>query len=152
MMVKGSESILLRWMRMAGGTEASANQGHQRIKHSSDWRRGLWQWPAMLASVVWIAVSGATLAAASEPAHPQMSKLALDAYCTEAKEEQRPLAEGQISYKTIVEKAGERAVEEHPDVSSNPDAWKTKIVSVLDQFGDEPMTQLCRENPAKPQS
>ena len=151
-MVKGSGSVLSRWMRMAGGTEASVDQGLQHSQHNSDWRRGLWQWPAMLASVMWIAASGAALAAASERAHPQMSKLALDAYCTEAKEEQRPLAEGQISYKTIVEKAGERAVEEHPDVSSDPDAWKTKIVAVLDQFGDEPTTQLCRENPARPQS
>jgi hypothetical protein len=107
---------------------------------------------AVFTSLMWIASGGAVSAAPVHPAQAQMSKLALDAYCAEAVKESQPFAAGQISYKTVVEKAGERAVEEHPEISKNPTAWKTKIVSVLDQFGDEPTTQLCREDPSKPHS
>jgi hypothetical protein len=59
----------------------------------------------------------------------------------------RLLADGQLSYKIVAERASDRALMDHPGVYKNSTAWKTRIVAVLDQYGDEPTTQLCREDP-----
>lgn len=99
-----------------------------------------------VASLTWIIWVGAAFAAPAS-LDGQASKFALDAYCTEAKKELRPLAQGQISYEIIAEMASQRAVTDHPDIYKTPIAWKSKIVAVLDQYGDEPLTQLCREDP-----
>ena len=77
----------------------------------------------------------------------QIDKFALTAYCAEAQEEQQPLQNGQVSYKSIADLASKRALTEHPDVYQDPNAWKAKIVALLDQYGDEPTNQLCQENP-----
>jgi hypothetical protein len=98
-----------------------------------------------VASLTWIILVGAAFSAPAS-LDEQTSKIALDAYCTEAKKELRPLAQGQISYEVIAEMASERAVTDHPDIYKTPKAWKSKIVGVLDQYGDEPVTQLGREN------
>ena len=110
-------------------------------------RRKLSRWLAVLASLTGMIWIGAGSAFSAQPPDEQVNKFALDAYCTEAEKELKPLAQGQISYETITEKASERAVTDHPDIYRTPTAWKTKIVAVLDQYGDEPTTQLCREDP-----
>jgi hypothetical protein len=35
----------------------------------------------------------------------------------------------------------------YPNVYRDSFAWKAKIVALLDQYGDEPTSQLCNENP-----
>jgi hypothetical protein len=42
--------------------------------------------------------------------------------------------------------ASNRALIEHPNVYRDSDAWKEKIVALLDQDGDEP-SQLCNRKP-----
>ena len=99
-----------------------------------------------VASLTWLLSAGAAFAAPAS-LDGQASKFALEAYCNEAKKELRTLAQGQISYEIIAEKASKRAVTDHPDIYKTPTDWKSKIVAVLDQYGDEPVTQLCREDP-----
>jgi hypothetical protein len=107
--------------------------------------RKLWRCLVSVASLICILpVAEAFATPASLDA--QASKFALEAYCTEAKKELKPLAQGQISYEIIAEKASKRAVTDHPDIYKTPTAWKSQIVAVLDQYGDEPVTQLCRED------
>lgn len=85
------------------------------------------------------------------PAEPvsqsTVNKFALNAYCDEARNKSEPLADGTISYKRIAELASRRALVEHPNVYSDSFAWKAKIVALLNQYGDEPLGQLCTENP-----
>ena len=97
-----------------------------------------------LVCALWIAPAWAVTAAL--PAG-QIDKFALTAYCAEAQEEQQPLQDGQVSYKSVADLASQRALTEHPDVYKDPNAWKAKIVALLDQYGDEPTSQLCQENP-----
>jgi hypothetical protein len=80
---------------------------------------------------------------------PQASvnKLALNAYCSEAHSQATSLAEGSISYKQVADLASKRALAEHPSVYPDPAPWKTKIIALLDQYGDEPMGEFCSENP-----
>jgi hypothetical protein len=99
-----------------------------------------------VACLTWLILVGSALAAPAS-LNGQASKFALDAYCTEAKKELRPLAQGQISYESLAEMASKRAVIDHPDMYKTRTAWKSTIIAVLDQYGDEPVTQLCREEP-----
>jgi hypothetical protein len=85
----------------------------------------------------------------AQPARGQIDKFALSAYCAEAQKEERPLADGQISYKRVAELASNRALIEHPNVYRDPNAWKTRIVEILDKYGDEPMPELCQEKPER---
>jgi hypothetical protein len=71
-----------------------------------------------------------------------INKLALKAYCSEARIESSELENGSISYKHVVELASNRALFEHPNVYHNSYAWKAKILALLDQDGDDP-SQLC---------
>jgi hypothetical protein len=105
------------------------------------------RWRMIAASLTWILLVKAGSAAAMQPRSEEVSKFALEAYCVEAKKETKPLAEGRISYQTVADLASERALKEHPDVRQNRTAWKTTIVAVLDQYGDEPTKQLCHEHP-----
>src|SRR5271155_1719924 len=103
--------------------------------------------PTLLGSLIctlWIAPAWAVTGGL--PAG-QIDKFALTAYCAEAHEEQQPLQDGQVSYKSVADMASQRAESEHPDVYKDPNAWKAKIVALLDQYGDEPTSQLCQENP-----
>ena len=100
---------------------------------------------AVLAGVLLVGLPAAV------PAEPSgqsgVNKFALNAYCDEARNKSDPLADGIISYKRIVELASRRALAEHPNVYSDSSAWKAKIVALLNQYGDEPLGQLCTENP-----
>jgi hypothetical protein len=98
-----------------------------------------------LTCALWIAPA---LAASTALPTAQIDKLALGAYCTEAQHDQQPLQDGQVSYKKVADLASKRALAEHPNVYKDPNAWKAKIVALLDQYGDEPTTQLCQENPS----
>ena len=108
--------------------------------------RGLW-FPALLGSLICALriVPAWTVTAGMKSG--QIDKFALTAYCAEAHEEQQPLQDGQVSYKSVADLASKRAETEHPDVYKDPNAWKAKIVALLDQYGDEPTSQLCQENP-----
>jgi hypothetical protein len=108
---------------------------------------------AVLASLLLVRLPTAVPA---EPASQStVYKLALNAYCDEARNKSKPLADGTISYKRIAELASRRALAEHPKVYSDSFAkvysdsfaWKAKIVALLNQYGDEPLGQLCTENP-----
>src|SRR5262249_52952666 len=91
---------------------------------------------------------GLPTAVPAEPASQStVNKFALNAYCDEARNKSEPLADGTISYKRIAELASRRALAEHPNVYSDSFAWKAKIVALLNQYGDEPLGQLCTENP-----
>jgi hypothetical protein len=61
------------------------------------------------------------------------------------------VGDGSVSYKRVAEIASNRALMDHPNIFRDSSAWKAKIVALLDQYGDEPIGQLCNENPG-PQS
>ena len=109
---------------------------------SSAWLRGWW-WKAAFAGSLFIAGP----AAAANLPQASVNKLALNAYCSEAHSQATSLAEGSISYKQVADLASKRALAEHPSVYPDPAPWKTKIIALLDQYGDEPMGELCSENP-----
>ena len=94
-----------------------------------------------LAATLIFAFAGAALA--ELPNSSTINKLALKAYCSEAKIESSELDNGSVSYKHVVELASNRALIEHPNVYRDPYAWKAKIAAPLDQDGDEP-SQLCK--------
>lgn len=108
------------------------------------------QYRACMRSVVLagLLLVGLPTAVPAEPASQStVNKFALNAYCDEAQNKSKPLADGTISYKRIAELASRRALAEHPNVYSDSFAWKAKIVALLNQYGDEPLGQLCTENP-----
>jgi hypothetical protein len=88
----------------------------------------------------------AAASTASNQSPTQINKFALSAYCIEAQKKSGLSTDGQVSYKRITELASYRALLDHPTIFNNPASWKTRIVAMLDQYGDEP-TQLCREEP-----
>ena len=94
-----------------------------------------------LAASLLFAFAGA--ASAELPNSSTINKLALKAYCSEAKIESSELDNGSVSYKHVVELASNRALIEHPNVYRDAYAWKAKIAAPLDQDGDEP-SQLCK--------
>jgi hypothetical protein len=100
-----------------------------------------WGWKAVFAGSLLIAWP-----AAAAP-QPSVSRLALKAYCSEAHQEAALLADGSISYKQVADLASDRALADHPNVYPDPAPWKAKIVALLDQYGDEPMSELCSESP-----
>lgn len=102
------------------------------------------QMPA-IAIVLLIALPAA--AAAQAPNGAAVNKLALNAYCTVAQKESSSLADGKVSYKQVADAASTQALAEHPNVYRDSFAWKAKIVALLDQYGDEPIGQLCSEDP-----
>jgi hypothetical protein len=93
-----------------------------------------------LTAVLLFAFAGA--ASAEPPNSSTINKLARQAYCSEAKLESSKLENGSVSYKQVVEQASNLAVIEHPNVYRDSNAWRAKIVALLDQDGDEP-SQLC---------
>jgi hypothetical protein len=99
-------------------------------------------------SAVSISCVGWTAPAAAASGQPaaQINQFALSAYCNEAQEKSRLLANDQVSYKSITELASDRAMLDHPGVLKDSVAWKTRIVAMLDQYGDEPNAQLCSED------
>jgi hypothetical protein len=88
----------------------------------------------------------ATASAAPNQSAAQINRFALSAYCVETQEKSSLSADGQVPYKRITELASERALLDHPGIFKNSVSWKTRIVAMLDQYGDEP-TQLCKEDP-----
>jgi hypothetical protein len=115
----------------------------KRIHTSSHALFRQWWWKTVFAGSLLIAC----LAAAANVPHASVNKLALKAYCSEAHQKAALLADGSISYKQVADLASDRALAEHPNVYPDPAAWKTKIVALLDQYGDEPMNELCSEKP-----
>jgi hypothetical protein len=113
------------------------NHGESKVASSNARFRWL---SSSLAAALLFAFAGA--ASAGLPNSSTINKLARKAYCSEAKVESSELKNGSISYKQVVEQASNRALSEHPNVYRNSDAWKTKIVALLDQDGDDP-TQAC---------
>ena len=110
---------------------------------SSDSFSRLWSTVA-LASALLIALPVAVSAAPPDPS--TVNKLALNAYCSEAQSKSHSLEDGSVSYKRVAELASDRALVEHPNIYRDSFAWKAKIVALLDQYGDEPIGQLCNEN------
>jgi hypothetical protein len=86
-------------------------------------------------------------AAAANVPRALVNKLALNAYCSDAHQKAALLADGSISYKQVADLASDQALAEHPNVYFDRAVWKTRIVALLDQYGDEPMSELCSENP-----
>ena len=75
------------------------------------------------------------------------NRLALKTYCLEAHDESALLANGITSYKDVIKRASARAMSEYPNVCPDISAWKVRIGAILDQYGDEPLPELCSENP-----
>jgi hypothetical protein len=103
-----------------------------------------WCWKAALTCSLIIA---SPVLAANVP-QASVDKIALNAHCSEAHQNAVLISDGNISYKQVADMASERSFVEHPTVYSGPAAWKTKIASLLDQYGDEPLSELCNENPS----
>jgi hypothetical protein len=76
-----------------------------------------------------------------------INKIAVNAYCAEAQSKSSSLANGSISYKHVLDLASERAFSEHPNVYRAPFVWKAKLSVLLDEYGDDPTSQLCSDNP-----
>ncbi|HEY2104972.1 MAG TPA: hypothetical protein VGH29_04270 [Candidatus Binataceae bacterium] len=106
-------------------------------------------WLSALAVVLLTALPAA--ASAAPPSPSTINKLALNSYCAEAQSESQSVGDGSVSYKRVAEIASNRALMDHPKIFRDSSAWKAKIVALLDQYGDEPIGQLCNENPG-PQS
>jgi hypothetical protein len=102
-------------------------------------------WWRTTALAVFLMLALPAAASAAPLSQATINTLALHAYCSEA--ESHSLASGSISYKRVAELASHRALAEHPNVYRDSFAWKNKIVGILDQYGDEPTSQLCKENP-----
>jgi hypothetical protein len=99
------------------------------------------------ASVVGSLMVTAIAVAATPPTHQAVVKqLALSAYCSEAQSKSTSMANGSISYKRIAELASNRALADHPGIYSDSSTWEYIISGLLDQYGDEPTSQLCAEN------
>ena len=105
------------------------------------------QWWGAVAGSLLIALPAAASNAPSDQA--LINQFALNAYCSEAQSKSALLAAGSISYERVVDLASDRALVEHPNVYPDPSGWKAKIVALLDQYGDEPMSELCIEPPAR---
>jgi hypothetical protein len=102
-------------------------------------------WSAAFAGSLLIAIPAA--ASNAPGGQNSINKIAINAYCSEAQGKSALLADGSISYKGVADLASERAVVEHPNVYRDSSAWKVKIIAMLDQYGDEPMDELCTESP-----
>jgi hypothetical protein len=73
--------------------------------------------------------------------------MAISAYCQEAHKHLTPLTNGQMSYKGVALLASNRAMVEHRGVYKDRHHWLTKIIDVLDKYGDEPTSELCEGQP-----
>jgi len=121
--------------------KTSKNQPESKVAFDS----GRFGWlNSSLAAALLFAFAGA--ASAELPNSSTINNLARKAYCSEAKIESSEMENGSVSYKQVVEQASNRALIEHPNVYPDSYAWKTKIVALLDQDGDDP-SQLCNRNP-----
>ena len=106
-------------------------------------------WSVVFAGSLLIAVPAA---AANDRGGPtSINKIAVEAYCAEAQSESSLLSDGRVSYKQVADLASHRALLEHPNVYRDSPTWRVKIVALLDQYGDEPTSELCTESP-EPQS
>jgi hypothetical protein len=87
------------------------------------------------------------IAIAATPSTNQavVKQLALNAYCSEAQSKSTSMANGSTSYKRIAELASNRALADHPGIYSDSSRWEYIINGILDQYGDEPTSQLCTE-------
>jgi hypothetical protein len=87
------------------------------------------------------------IAMAATPSASQavVKQLALNAYCSEAQSKSTSMANGSTSYKRIAELASNRALADHPGIYSDSSAWEYIINGLLDQYGDEPTSELCAE-------
>jgi hypothetical protein len=104
-----------------------------------------WFWRAVFAGSLLIAVP-----AAASNEHDRLgsiNKIAVNAYCAEAQSKSSSLANGSISYKHVLDLASERAFSEHPNIYRSSLDWKTRLSVLLDQYGDDPASQLCSDNP-----
>ena len=106
--------------------------------------RRLWE---RAAPAGWLLIVLPMAASAAPPSQSTINKLALNTYCSEARSKSQSLANGSVSYKRVAQLASDRALAEHPNVYRDSFAWKARIVALLDQYGDEPTSQLCNENP-----
>ena len=86
-------------------------------------------------------------AATSNVSYVSANRLALKAYCSEAHDESALLANGSTSYEDVIRRASARAMLDYPNVCPDKSAWKMRIGAILDQYGDEPLPELCREDP-----
>jgi hypothetical protein len=86
-------------------------------------------------------------AVASNISYLSANRLALKAYCLEAHDESALLANGSTSYKDVIRRASARAMVKYPNVCPDISAWKVRIGTILDQYGDELLPELCSEDP-----
>jgi hypothetical protein len=120
------------------------NSTNQCKSHFSLGRLSRWGWSVAFAGSMLIAIPAA--ASNAPGGQTSINKIAIEAYCSEAQSKSALLADGSVSYKRVADLASERALVEHPNVYRDSSAWKVKIVALLDQYGDEPMSELCTES------
>lgn len=120
------------------------SEANQRKRHSLFATVGRWWWSVALSGYLFMPLPAVASNAGNQAT---IGKFALNAYCSEARSQTTLLKEGTVSYKEVADMASERALMEHPNVYHDLSAWKAKIVAVLDQYGDEPIAELCSENP-----
>jgi len=118
---------------------------NHRKSHFSLAQLRRWGRSAVFAGSLLLAIPAA--ASNAPGGRTSINKIAINAYCSEAQSKSTLLADGSISYKRVIDLASERALVEHPNVYRDSFAWKVKIVAMLDQYGDEPMEELCTESP-----
>jgi hypothetical protein len=121
------------------------NKQSWRKSHFSLAQLGQLFWRAVFAGSLLIAVP-ATASNEHDRLAP-INKIAVNAYCAEAQSKSSSLANGSISYKHVLDLASARAFSEHPNVYRSPFAWKARLTVLLDQYGDDPASQLCSDNP-----
>jgi hypothetical protein len=100
---------------------------------------------AVLAGSLLLTISAA--ASNSPASQSSIKRISISTYCSEAQSKSSSLANGSVSYKRVADLASERALQEHPNIYPDSSAWKGKIAALLDQYGDEPTSELCTENP-----
>ena len=113
--------------------------------HFSLAQRGQLFWRAVFAGSLLVAVPAT--ASNEHDRLASINKIAVNAYCAEVQSKSSSLANGSISYKHVLDLASERAFSEHPNVYRSPFAWKARLTVLLDQYGDDPASQLCSDNP-----
>jgi hypothetical protein len=123
------------------------NSANQLKRPFSFAQLGKWWWSAALAGFLLVPIP---VAASNTGNQATINKFALNAYCSEARSKSALLADGSVSYKEVADMASARALTEHPAIYHDPAPWKAKIVALLDQYGDEPLGELCREKPEPP--
>jgi hypothetical protein len=121
------------------------NSTNQRKIYFSLSQLSQWGWSVAFAGSLLIAIPAAV--SNDRGGQTSINKIAIEAYCSEAQSESALLTDGRVSYERVADLASQRALLEHPNVYRDSSTWRVKIVALLDQYGDEPTSELCTESP-----